>query len=228
MAYLIDIRREVIRPASFLQVAVYLTFFPKLIMGPIERYDVWAGQLKNTWQPAMLEEGAIRFLMGLSQKLLLADALAPLWSYTSTHSVSMASAWLGLLAYTFQIYFDFQGYMNMAIGLGRMFGIRLQENFDHPYTSTSITDFWRRWHRTLGSWFRDYVYIPLGGNRKGLWRTLRNLMLVWGLSALGTVLRHIAHTGKIRASSLPEAAAVGCSHDAYLRYGDAGLGALCE
>ena len=167
MAYLIDIRREVIRPASFLQVAVYLTFFPKLIMGPIERYDVWAGQLKNTWQPAMLEEGASRFLMGLSQKLLLADALAPLWSYTSTHSVSMASAWLGLLAYTFQIYFDFQGYMNMAIGLGRMFGIRLQENFDHPYTSTSITDFWRRWHRTLGSWFRDYVYIPLGGNRKG-------------------------------------------------------------
>lgn len=182
MAYLIDIRREVIRPVSFLQVAVYLTFFPKLIMGPIERYDVWAGQLKNTWQPAMLEEGAIRFLMGLSQKLLLADALAPLWSYTSTHSVSMASAWLGLLAYTFQIYFDFQGYMNMAIGLGRMFGIRLQENFDHPYTSTSITDFWRRWHRTLGSWFRDYVYIPLGGNRKGLWRTLRNLMLVWGLT----------------------------------------------
>ena len=182
MAYLIDIRREVIKPASFLQLAVYLTFFPKLIMGPIERYDGWERQLKSTWQPAMLEEGAIRFLMGLSQKLLLADALAPLWSYTSTHSVSTASAWLGLLAYTFQIYFDFQGYMNMAIGLGRMFGIRLQENFDHPYTSTSITDFWRRWHMTLGGWFRDYVYIPLGGNRKGLLRTLRNLLLVWGLT----------------------------------------------
>ena len=102
--------------------------FPKLIMGPIERYDVWAGQLKNTWQPAMLEEGAIRFLMGLSQKLLLADALAPLWSYTSTHSVSMTSAWLGLLAYTFQIYFDFRKHLNMAIGLRRDAGIRLQEN----------------------------------------------------------------------------------------------------
>ena len=184
MAYLIDIRREVIRPASFLQVAVYLTFFPKLIMGPIERYDVWAGQLKNTWQPAMLEEGAIRFLMGLSQKLLLADALAPLWSYTSTHSVSMASAWLGLLAYTFQIYFDFQGYMNMAIGLGRMFGIRLQENFDHPYTSTSITDFWRRWHISLSSWFRDYVYIPLGGSKKGEGRTYLNLLVVWLFTGL--------------------------------------------
>lgn len=182
MAYLIDIRRDTIQLASFLNVAVYLTFFPKLVMGPIERYGNWIQQLKDTWSPAMLEEGAIRFLMGLSQKLLLADALAPLWSYTSSHDVSLISAWLGLMAYTFQIYFDFQGYMNMAIGLGKMFGFRLQENFDHPYTSSSITEFWRRWHMTLGSWFRDYVYIPLGGNRRGLLCTLRNLLIVWGLT----------------------------------------------
>lgn len=182
MAYLMDIRRDTIQPASFLNLAVYLTFFPKLVMGPIERYGNWIQQLKDTWSPAMLEEGAIRFLMGLSQKLLLADALAPLWSYTSSHDVSLVSAWLGLMAYTFQIYFDFQGYMNMAIGLGKMFGFHLQENFDHPYTSSSITEFWRRWHMTLGSWFRDYVYIPLGGNRRGLLCTLRNLLLVWGLT----------------------------------------------
>ena len=179
MAYLIDIRREVIQPASFLQLAVYLTFFPKLIMGPIERYDGWERQLKSTWQPAKLEEGAIRFLMGLSQKLLLADALAPLWSYTSTHSVSTASAWLGLLAYTFQIYFDFSGYSDMAIGLGKMLGFEFLENFNYPYISRSITEFWRRWHISLSTWFRDYVYIPLGGSRHGRGKQIRNLMIVW-------------------------------------------------
>lgn len=184
IAYLVDIRRETISAANVLDVAVYVTFFPKLIMGPIERYDHWQKQTKLPWDKTILEEGAIRFLMGLSQKLLLADALAPLWSYGSTHVVSLSSAWMSLLAYTFQIYFDFQGYMNMAIGLGLLFGFRLCENFDHPYMAISITDFWRRWHMSLGSWFRDYIYIPLGGNRKKTLYTLRNLLIVWGLTGI--------------------------------------------
>lgn len=183
MAYLIDVKRGSI-PAetNFWKLAVYVSFFPKLVMGPIERYADWQQQLAHSWSSATLEQGAIRFLTGLAQKLLLADTLAPLWAYTSAHEVSLVSAWLGILAYTFEIYFDFQGYMNMAIGLANMFGFTMKENFEHPYMSTSITEFWRRWHMTLGSWFRDYVYIPLGGNRKGKGRTILNLLIVWGLT----------------------------------------------
>ena len=188
MSYVIDVyRKNGNVQKNILNVGLYIAFFPQLIAGPIVRYETFSAQIKDhPVRASGFQAGVHRFLYGFIKKVLIANTMAVIADYIFTlpaaGELTVGAAWLGAVSYTFQIYFDFQGYMNMAIGLGRMFGIRLQENFDHPYTSTSITDFWRRWHRTLGSWFRDYVYIPLGGNRKGLWRTLRNLMLVWGLT----------------------------------------------
>ncbi|MCM1103078.1 MAG: MBOAT family protein [Clostridium sp.] len=173
---------------SVLDVGVYIALFPQLVAGPIVRYDTIAKEIherKETFQDAY--EGIHRLIIGLGKKILLADHLAILAdrAYSlPTAELSVAMAWLGAGAYTLQIFFDFSAYSDMAIGLGRIFGFHFMENFDYPYVSKSITEFWRRWHISLSSWFRDYVYIPLGGNRRGKRIQIRNLLIVWGLTGL--------------------------------------------
>lgn len=186
VAYLVDVyRKKIVAERNFLYFGLFVSFFPKLVMGPIERYDTMRKQMEyHPMRSALFEQGCSKFIVGLAQKLVLANTMGMIWSLCQTSSLSMAAAWLGILAYTFQIYFDFQGYTQMAIGLGNMFGFQLSENFRYPYTAISITDFWRRWHITLSSWFRDYIYIPLGGNRTSQIKILRNLMIVWALTGL--------------------------------------------
>lgn len=187
MSYTIDVYRKVV-PAqrNILDFATYVTLFPQLIAGPIVQYKTVAKDLAN--RKVSLEdfsEGAFRFSVGLAKKVLLANQIGSLWDTISQlHQMSAATAWLGAIAYSFQIYFDFSGYSDMAIGLGRMFGFHFLENFNFPYMSKTITEFWRRWHISLSSWFREYVYIPLGGNRKGMKRQLFNIMVVWMLTGL--------------------------------------------
>lgn len=170
----------------------YLTFFPKLISGPITRWETYRKNLpvgreseKQLWRN--LEKGVTLFILGLGYKVLLADSLASLWNEIQTigfESISTLLAWFGMFAYSLEIYFDFQGYSLMAIGVAAMMGITLPTNFLAPYASVSVSEFYRRWHVTLGTWFRDYVYIPLGGNRGGTWKTIRNLAVVWLLTGL--------------------------------------------
>ncbi len=165
-----------------INVALYISFFPQLIAGPIVRYQTIANQIFNrreNWSD--FSAGLSRFALGLGKKLILADSLALIVSaaFDYPNEISLTMAWLGAIAYTLQIYFDFSAYSDMAIGLGRMFGFKFLENFNYPNASRSITDFWRRWHISLGSWFRDYVYIPLGGNRLGVTRQFFNLLIVW-------------------------------------------------
>jgi len=181
-------RRQAAVPASLAELALYAVLFPKVTMGPIVRYGDLQPQLLN--RAVSLEDaahGIFRFVLGLGKKVLLANRLGAIadsvW-YTVGLELSAAGAWLGLIAYALQIYFDFSGYSDMAIGLGRMMGFRFKENFEYPYLSRSISEFWRRWHISLGSWFRDYVYIPLGGSRTGQWKLLRNLLVVWLLTGL--------------------------------------------
>ena len=185
LSYVIDVYKENIKSETNLfDFACYVTFFPKLIMGPIVRYEDFKKQLpfhKLHW--GNIESGLKVFIIGMFFKIVLANPLGMVWMHTQT-STSMLTAWLGIFAFTLQIYFDFQGYTQMAIGLGTMIGIRLPENFDDPYVATSITDFWRRWHKTLSLWFRDYIYIPLGGNRKGALLQIRNLLVVWILTGI--------------------------------------------
>ena len=187
MSYTIDVYRGVV-PAqnNILTFATYVTLFPQLIAGPIVQYKTVEKELterKVTLRD--FSEGAFRFSVGLATKVLLATQIGSLWDTISRlNQMSVATAWLGAVAYTFQIYFDFSGYSDMAIGLGRMFGFHFLENFNFPYMSKTITEFWRRWHISLSSWFREYVYIPLGGNRKGLARQLINIMIVWMLTGL--------------------------------------------
>ncbi len=187
MSYTIDVYRKVV-PAqhNILNFATYVTLFPQLIAGPIVQYKTVAKELAH--RKVSLEdfsEGAFRFSIGLAKKVLLANQIGSLWNTISQlHQMSAATAWLGAIAYSFQIYFDFSGYSDMAIGLGRMFGFHFLENFNFPYMSKTITEFWRRWHISLSSWFREYVYIPLGGNRKGMARQLFNIMVVWMLTGL--------------------------------------------
>lgn len=187
MSYTIDVYRKVV-PAqhNILNFATYVTLFPQLIAGPIVQYKTVAKELAH--RKVSLEdfsEGAFRFSIGLAKKVLLANQIGSLWDTISQlHQMSAATAWLGAIAYSFQIYFDFSGYSDMAIGLGRMFGFHFLENFNFPYMSKTITEFWRRWHISLSSWFREYVYIPLGGNRKGMARQLFNIMVVWMLTGL--------------------------------------------
>ena len=187
MSYTIDVYRKVV-PAqhNILNFATYVTLFPQLIAGPIVQYKTVAKELAH--RKVSLEdfsEGAFRFSIGLAKKVLLANQIGSLWDAISQlHQMSAATAWLGAIAYSFQIYFDFSGYSDMAIGLGRMFGFHFLENFNFPYMSKTITEFWRRWHISLSSWFREYVYIPLGGNRKGMARQLFNIMVVWMLTGL--------------------------------------------
>lgn len=189
MSYTIDVYRhdaEVER--NFISFGAYVTLFPQLIAGPIVQFKTIAKQLKTRKETS--DEfvcGLNTFMVGLGKKVLLANNIGVLWDTVSgmpLGELPVLTAWIGILAYTFQIYFDFSGYSDMAIGLGHMFGFRFLKNFDYPYTSKSITEFWRRWHISLGTWFRDYVYIPLGGNRKGLSKQLRNIAIVWLLTGI--------------------------------------------
>lgn len=188
ISYVVDVYRGV-SPAqrSMLAFVTYIAMFPQLIAGPIVRYHEIADQLAPRRRSRLddIIDGFPRFALGLTKKVVIADALAPLASTLfdgPDQSVGAATAWIGVLAYTLQIYFDFSGYSDMAIGLGRMIGFRLPENFDRPYSAATITDFWRRWHMSLSRWFRDYVYIPLGGNRNGRAQTYRNLAIVFLLT----------------------------------------------
>ena len=187
MSYTIDVYRGVVPAArNILDFGTYVTLFPQLIAGPIVQYKTVAEELTNRkFHIDDFSEGAWRFVIGMAKKVILANQIGALFTtITGMSEISTATAWLGAIAYSFQIYFDFSGYSDMAIGLGRMFGFHFLENFDHPYISSSITEFWRRWHISLSSWFREYVYIPLGGNRKGLKRQLVNIAIVWMLTGL--------------------------------------------
>jgi alginate O-acetyltransferase complex protein AlgI len=188
ISYVVDIYRGE-RPALRNPVAfvTYIAMFPQLIAGPIVRYREIADQLPQhrTHPLDDIAAGFPRFALGLSKKVIIADSLGPVVAAcfdTPSNELTFAVAWLGALAYTLQLYFDFSGYSDMAIGLGRMLGFRLPENFARPYSSVTITEFWRRWHMSLSRWFRDYVYIALGGNRRGAARTYRNLIIVFALT----------------------------------------------
>lgn len=186
MSYTIDVYRDDVRvQKNLIDFGMYITMFPQLIAGPIVRYaDVQDQLAERSVTTADFSEGVMRFVVGLGKKVLLANQMGAVWSdiYALGGDVSALMAWTGAIAYTFQIYFDFSGYSDMAIGLGRMFGFKFPENFRYPYQSVSITDFWRRWHITLSTWFKEYLYIPLGGNRRGLARQALNLLIVWSLT----------------------------------------------
>ena len=187
LSYVIDVYRGTVPPQrDLLQLATYVAMFPQLIAGPIVRYADIAPQLKHrTHTLADAAYGARRFILGLSKKVLLANVLYGLISaYKSAANVSVLFVWLYAAAYVLHLYFDFSGYSDMAIGLGRIFGFHFIENFNYPYISASVTEFWRRWHMSLGSWFRDYVYIPLGGNRVSKAKWFRNIFIVWLLTGL--------------------------------------------
>ena len=187
LSYEVDVYRgDVPAQKSFLKLGTYIAMFPQLIAGPIVRYSEIAPQLdRRETSLADVSAGACRFVIGLSKKVLLANVLYGLiTAFQESRDLSVLHYWLYALSFTLQIYFDFSGYSDMAIGLGRIFGFRFSENFNYPYISSSITEFWRRWHISLGSWFRDYVYIPLGGNRVTKIRWLRNILVVWMLTGL--------------------------------------------
>lgn len=186
MSYTIDVYRDDVRvQRNLIDFGMYITMFPQLIAGPIVRYaDVQDQLAERSVTTADFSEGVMRFVVGLGKKVLLANQMGAVWTdiYALGGDVSALMAWTGAVAFTFQIYFDFSGYSDMAIGLGRMFGFKFPENFRYPYESVSITDFWRRWHITLSTWFKEYLYIPLGGNRRGLARQALNLLIVWSLT----------------------------------------------
>lgn len=187
LSYVIDVYRgDAAVQRDPLKLALYIAFFPQLVAGPIVRYTTVAGEIDERHESVSeFSAGAVRFLFGLAKKMLLANAVAQIADAAfSAVSPSVALAWLGAVAYTFQIYFDFSAYSDMAIGLGRMFSFHFLENFNYPYVSRSVTEFWRRWHISLSTWFRDYVYIPLGGNRCSRARNILNLFLVWALTGL--------------------------------------------
>ncbi|QUH27592.1 MBOAT family O-acyltransferase [Vallitalea guaymasensis] len=189
MSYTIDVyRRQAPVQKNPIALATYVTLFPQLIAGPIVRYQTIADQINNRKETVdKFAIGLERFILGLGKKVLLANNIGLLWSQiqnTGFDNLTILTAWLGIIAFGFQIYFDFSGYSDMAIGLGKMFGFDFLENFNYPYISTSITEFWRRWHISLGSWFRDYVYIPIGGNRVSKLKVYRNLFVVWFLTGL--------------------------------------------
>lgn len=185
MSYTIDVYRGDAKvQKNLLSFGAYVSLFPQLIAGPIVRYQDIADQLNESSHSFdKFGDGVKRFVTGLGKKVLLANNIGLLWNTISASSnLTVVGAWLGIIAFGFQIYFDFSGYSDMAIGLGKMFGFEFLENFNYPYISKSITEFWRRWHISLGTWFRDYVYIPLGGNRKGLPVQVRNIAVVWLLT----------------------------------------------
>ncbi|WP_300688644.1 MBOAT family O-acyltransferase [uncultured Oscillibacter sp.] len=185
MSYTIDVyRRDAPVQRNIIGFGAYVTLFPQLIAGPIVKYKTVAAELVHrTVTSRDFAEGACRFTAGLAKKVLLANAAGALWescqASQNAGALTVAGGWTGLFAFGLQIYFDFSGYSDMAIGLGRILGFRFDENFDHPYLSTSVGEFWRRWHMSLTSWFREYLYFPLGGSRAGSAKTLRNLLIVW-------------------------------------------------
>lgn len=189
MSYTIDLYlRNIKVQKSFLNFASYVSLFPQIVAGPIVRYEDVANELESrTVNIAKISAGIGLFVKGLAKKVLLANNIGMVWTQIKAmdySTISVATAWLGIIAFAFQIYSDFSGYSDMATGLGKMLGFEFPKNFDHPYISKSISEFWRRWHITLGSWFRSYVYIPLGGNRNGNFKTYRNLFITWALTGL--------------------------------------------
>lgn len=187
MSYVIDVyRKEVKVSHNFFTFSTYVSMFPQLIAGPIVRYETVEQELeKRTINFDGYSKGLIRFLEGLFKKVLIANTVGFLWSVISANEMnSVLTAWLGIISFSLQIYFDFSGYSDMAIGMGKMLGFNYLENFNYPYIATSITDFWRRWHISLSSWFRDYVYIPLGGSRCKKIINIRNILIVWMLTGI--------------------------------------------
>jgi len=187
MSYPIDIYRgDSDVQKNFISFGTFVALFPQLIAGPIIRYKDVASQLNfRASSPEQFASGVRRFTIGLAKKVLIANNIGKLWdtySVMATADLSFVGAWIGIIGFSLQIYFDFSGYSDMAIGLGRMLGFEFMENFNYPYIAQSVTEFWRRWHISLGTWFRDYVYIPLGGNRKGKNRQLLNITIVWALT----------------------------------------------
>ncbi len=189
MSYTIDMYMGKIKvqknPISF---AAFVTLFPQIVAGPIVRYDDIARELDDrTVNLDCIYEGILKFITGVGKKVLIANNIGMLWTSVKgleASELSVLTAWLGILAFTLQIYFDFSGYSDMAIGLGKMMGFNFPQNFNYPYQSKSISEFWRRWHITLGAWFKSYVYFPLGGSRKGKGRTVFNLAVVWLLTGI--------------------------------------------
>ncbi len=182
MSYTIDLYRgEARAQKNFVTFGTFVTLFPQLIAGPILQYRDLDDQLRErSTSVSQFASGVEVFVVGLAKKVLLANSIGALWDvYKAAAAPSCVGAWLGVIAFTFQIYFDFSGYSDMAVGLGRMLGFEFMRNFNYPYMARSITDFWRRWHISLGAWFRNYLYIPLGGNRKGKARWLINILIVW-------------------------------------------------
>ncbi len=187
LSYIIDVYRgDVKAQRSWVNFAMYLSFFPQLIAGPIVRYSDVENQLaRRRHSTKKIAQGTVRFAVGLGKKVLLANQIGLVWTeFSGMSHLSTLGAWLGAIAFAFQIYFDFSAYSDMAIGMGLMFGFQFPENFRYPYQAMSVSDFWRKWHITLGTWFREYVYIPLGGNRKGDKRQILNLLIVWSLTGL--------------------------------------------
>ncbi len=189
LSYVIDVYRGKIKPQkSLILCALYITMFPQLVAGPIVNYvDIEAQLADRRMTFKKFNSGLGRFLQGLAKKLLLANNIGLLWSEVKaipSTEITVLMAWAGIIAFSLQIYFDFSGYSDMAIGLGKMFGFSFKENFKYPYISQSISEFWRRWHISLGSWFKEYVYIPLGGSRVGKWKMIQNLFIVWFLTGL--------------------------------------------
>ncbi|WP_125154323.1 MBOAT family O-acyltransferase [Clostridium rectalis] len=187
MSYVIDVYlNKVSVQKNIISFATYVTMFPQLVAGPIVKYADISKQLDNRKESLFkFGSGVELFITGLGKKVLLANNIGLLWNSiksTPTKELSVISAWLGIIGFTFQIYFDFSGYSDMAIGLGKMFGFDLMKNFNYPYISKSVTEFWRRWHISLGAWFKEYVYIPLGGNKKGHRKQYINLFIVWFLT----------------------------------------------
>lgn len=187
LSYMIDVYKGHAHvQKNFISFGTYVAMFPQLIAGPIVQYKTIDHQLRHRKETInQFAEGIHRFMIGLGKKVLLANNIGMLWNTIQSMSyfkISLLTAWMGLIAYAFQIYFDFSAYSDMAIGLGNMFGFTFLENFRYPYISKSLTEFWRRWHISLGTWFREYVYIPLGGNRTIWWKTIRNIMIVWLLT----------------------------------------------
>ena len=189
MSYTVDVYRgQAKAQKDMIAFGAYVALFPQLVAGPIVQYKTIAEQLTERRENVnQFAYGIRRFVLGLGKKVLLANNIGYLWdtiSVMDTREMSVLMAWIGAVSFTFQIYFDFSGYSDMAIGLGNMFGFRFLENFNYPYVSKSVTEFWRRWHISLGSWFREYVYIPLGGNRCNVARQVRNLALTWCLTGI--------------------------------------------
>jgi len=189
VAYLIDVYRQKIIPEkNIIFLGMYLCLFPQLIAGPIVLYSDIEKQIRmRKHSLSRIEDGLKIFVLGLASKMLIANVLGSMWNelkMVGYSSISTPMAWLGMFAFSFQIYFDFNGYSLMAIGLGKMMGFTIPKNFDHPYTARSVTEFWRRWHITLGTWFREYVYIPLGGSKVPKYRMIFNLFVVWTLTGI--------------------------------------------